>query len=177
MTELEQKRLLQYEKYLKEDSDQEIDKADMLDLCEFCTINDLCITEIPSKKTFTNEMLEVAKRMHPYSFMDMYQDEIFVDTNDKPVDLKEILLEHNQHRELVEALVNHEGKTTKVITKKNSKDFLKKCKYLADECGLPEYMGELILSEIKNGDKTMPNVINKAVNIGLLPVEYYISNE
>lgn len=174
MTDTERRRLLQYKKYLIEDSPVEVDQGDMLDLAKYCTENDLCITEIPNRKRFGDDMLHQAKQMHPFSFMEMYQDELFVDENDTPVNLKQILKENNQYAELTDILIKRDGKTVKVIDRTNTKEYSQKCTYLAEQCDLPEYMGELILSEIKNGDKSMPHVVNTAVNIGLLPIEYYI---
>lgn len=58
----------------------------------------------------------------------------------------------------------------------DNKSFKEKCVYLAEESNLPAHMGELLLSEIKLGDKTCPEIVNRAVKIGLLGNEFWIDN-
>lgn len=49
-----------------------------------------------------------------------------------------------------------------------------KLDYLAKSIDKPSHFGGLILSELKAGDRSMPALVNRAVNIGLLDSSYYI---
>ena len=72
LNQKEKRKLLAYEKALRENSDE------ALVLTKYCIENDLCVSQIPQKKLYD----DTYRKLHlacPITFADMYSDIIFID--------------------------------------------------------------------------------------------------
>ena len=179
MSHIEQRKLMAYDRALKIESPNDDDMGNMLLLKEYCLKNNLDHEEIPESgftAVFDEHYRTLAVNMSPFTFEDLYKETRFLDSKGELVDTTAFILENNIQKELLE--IFKQRKTipqVKLNETREQRAFKEKCVYLAEENGLPPYMGELMVSEIKLGDKSCPVIINMAVNLGLVPHDLYVT--
>ena len=143
-------------------------------MTEYMIERGLDISDLPELKYFDEEYEALAKQMDPFTFLELYSEFQFIGKDNTVLDIEDFVKKNNIHKDRLEVMFKKPEANMVDSIKLVDEEYKKQCAYLAKKAGLPEYMGELLVSEIKKGDKSNPEIVNRAVNIGLLDKSFYI---
>ena len=97
MNDVEKRKLLTYEKYLKLESSTVLATEERLELTKYCVINDLCVTEIPELTFFDITYQIMARHMDSQTFDALEIGKTFVDENNNIVDVDKFRHSRNEN--------------------------------------------------------------------------------
>lgn len=96
MNKEQKSRLMAYGDLLSVKNLNEDDKEDLMALAEYCLKNDLCVTAIPEKVLFTEQIKKELLNVGLTGFEAYYGNFLFVDKNGQMVDLEKVYYEQNK---------------------------------------------------------------------------------